>query len=50
VLGLSLIGGDAQGIVIGSLLIVSLLASTSARAIFTALTTFERLPSTNQRK
>jgi len=50
VLGLSLIGGDAQGIVIGSLLIVSLLASSSARAIFTALTRFERLPATNQQK
>ena len=37
VLGLSLIGGDAQGTVIGSLLIVSLLASKSAKAIFATL-------------
>ena len=38
VLGLSQIGGDAQGTVIGLLLIVSLLASSSAQRIF------ERLP------
>jgi rhamnose transport system permease protein len=37
VLGLSLVGGDAQGTVIGGLLIVSLLASKSAKAIFTSL-------------
>jgi rhamnose transport system permease protein len=37
VLGLSLIGGDAQGTVIGTLLIVSLLASKSAKAIFATL-------------
>jgi rhamnose transport system permease protein len=37
VLGLSLIGGDAQGTVIGSLLIVSLLASKSTKAIFATL-------------
>lgn len=42
VLGLSLIGGDAQGTVIGSLLIVSLLASKSAKAIFAALPQWER--------
>jgi rhamnose transport system permease protein len=38
VLGLSQIGGDAQGTVIGLLLIISLLASSSAERIF------ERLP------
>jgi rhamnose transport system permease protein len=37
VLGLSLIGGDAQGTVIGTLLIVSLLASKSAKAIFATI-------------
>jgi rhamnose transport system permease protein len=42
VLGLSLVGGDAQGTVIGALLIVSLLASKSAKAIFTALQKPER--------
>lgn len=42
VLGLNLIGGDAQGTVIGSLLIVSLLASSSARAIFATLPKLER--------
>jgi rhamnose transport system permease protein len=42
VLGLKLIGGNAQGTVVGSLLIVSLLASSSARAIFATLPKLER--------
>jgi rhamnose transport system permease protein len=37
VLGLSQIGGDAQGTVIGLLLIVSLLASNSATRLFERL-------------
>ena len=48
VLGLNLVGGDAQGTVIGSLLIVSLLASSSAKALFAALPKFERSPTSNK--
>jgi rhamnose transport system permease protein len=48
VLGLNLIGGDAQGTVIGSLLIISLLASSSARAIFATLPKFGRSPRSNK--
>jgi rhamnose transport system permease protein len=48
VLGLNLIGGDAQGIVVGSLLIVSLLASSSAKAIFVTLPKPERRPISNK--
>jgi rhamnose transport system permease protein len=48
VLGLELIGGNAQGTVVGSLLIVSLLASKSARAIFAALPQFQRPLNSNK--
>ncbi len=42
VLGLSQVGGDAQGTVIGLLLILSLLASRSAGAIFATLSKASR--------
>jgi rhamnose transport system permease protein len=48
VLGLELIGGNAQGTVVGSLLIVSLLAGKSARAIFAALPQFQRPLNSNK--
>jgi rhamnose transport system permease protein len=42
VLGLFQIGGDAQGVAIGMLLILSLLLSTAAQRIFASLTTLTR--------
>ncbi len=50
VLGLKLIGGNAQGTVVGSLLIVSLLASNSAKAIFVALPELGRTLNNNKAK